>query len=338
MTRLSAIVPATDEPATLAECLRGIRDAEESPEEVIVVEEADRPGPAAARNDGAARAIGDVLVFVDADVVPASDAFVRIRCAFDSDEGLVGLFGAYDSEPAAPGLVSQFRNLLHHHVHNANAGPATTFWAGLGAMRRGTFESSGGFDAERFPHASVEDIELGIRVCAQGGRILLDPEIRGTHLKSWTLAEMLRVDFARRGVPWTRLVLERRAGAAALNLGWRHRLSATACVSAVGCACVGRRRAAGVALGALVVLNSAFYRLLLRRHGPWGAAGGIALHFLHHLTGAAAAGAAAAGVARRRWTRRASGDHPTTSRAGTAPSIANSSRYSGSVFTDQTSC
>ncbi|MGH7896935.1 MAG: acetone carboxylase subunit gamma, partial [Candidatus Binatia bacterium] len=44
---------------------------------------------------------------------------------------------------------SRFRNLLHRHVHQEGAGPATTFWAGLGAIRREAFERVGGFDALR---------------------------------------------------------------------------------------------------------------------------------------------------------------------------------------------
>ena len=301
--RLSAIVPATDDPATLDECLRGIRDADDPPEEVIVVDKAARPGPAAARNDGAAQARGDVLVFVDADVVPARDAFARIRRTFDSDKGLVALFGAYDSEPAAPGLVSQFRNLLHHHVHSTNAGPATTFWAGLGAIRQEAFVAAGGFDADTYSEASIEDIELGLRLHEAGMRVLLDPGLQGKHLKRWTLGEMVYTDFARRGVPWTRLMIERGRDSTALNLGWRHRLSASAAVVSFACGCSGRRRTAAAALGALVWLNGDFYRLLLRRQGPVGAAGGVALLVVHHLTGAAAAGSASADLVARRFTR-----------------------------------
>jgi transposase len=32
--------------------------------------------------------------------------------------------------------VSRFRNLLHHHTHTTHPGPACTFWAGCGAVRR----------------------------------------------------------------------------------------------------------------------------------------------------------------------------------------------------------
>ena len=46
----------------------------------------------------------------------------------------------------------------------------------------------GGFDAERFPFPSVEDVELGLRLSAQGARIGLDPSVRGKHLKAWSFA------------------------------------------------------------------------------------------------------------------------------------------------------
>jgi glycosyltransferase involved in cell wall biosynthesis len=292
--RLSAIVPATDAPPTLARCLAAIAAADDPPEEVIVVDEAGGPGPAAARNEGARRATGDVLVFVDADVEPHRDAFTRLRAAFAADPGLDALFGAYDDDPADPALVSRFRNLLHHHVHRESAGPAETFWAGLGAIRRSAFP---GFDAERYPVASVEDVELGLRLAAGGARIVLDPCVQGRHLKGWTLVTMIHTDFARRGLPWAELLLEHRRGSTALNLGPRHRLSALAVLCLVA-----RRPRLGTA--ALLVLNRRFYALLLRREGPARAAAGVGLHAVHHLTGVAAAATALARSARGRRARR----------------------------------
>jgi hypothetical protein len=288
MPTLAAVVPATDTPATVAECVAAIRSAAEPPEELVVVDRPGSCGPAEARNIGAAQTTAEVIVFVDADVVVHPDAFVRIRHAFRGDAGLVAVFGSYDDAPAAPGTVSRFRNLLHHHVHQQGAGRASTFWAGLGAVRRAAFLEVGGFDAGRFARASVEDIDLGMRLVGRGGRIVLDPQLQGTHLKAWSLPAMVAADFARRGVPWVGLLLRERAAATALNLGWTHRLSAAASVAA---AVAAARRRPGSAAAALVVLlgvNRGFYALLLRRLGPVGAAGGIGLHVVHHLTAAAA--------------------------------------------------
>ena len=41
---------------------------------------------------------------------------------------------------------------------------ARTVWAGLGAIRRKAFEAIKGFDADRYPRPSIEDIELGDRL------------------------------------------------------------------------------------------------------------------------------------------------------------------------------
>jgi GT2 family glycosyltransferase len=286
--RLTAIVPATDRPPTLERCIAAISAADEPPESLIVVDEAPGPGPAAARNRGAAETDADVLVFVDADVEVHRDAFARVRRAFERDPELGAVFGSYDDDPPAPGLVSSFRNLLHHHVHQEGSGPASTFWAGLGAMRRDVFAAHGGFDAERYPRASIEDIELGCRVSAAGVRIELDPGLLGTHLKAWTLRSMVETDFSRRGAPWVALMLGSEASRSALNLGPRHRASAAAVALGAFALARGNRGVAAASLTALRALNRDFYGLLLRRGGPGAAAAGVGLHALHHLTGIAA--------------------------------------------------
>jgi GT2 family glycosyltransferase len=300
MVKVSAIVPASNAPPTLDRCLESIRAADEPPDELIVAEEGD--GPADARNRGAARATGDVLVFVDADVLPHPDVFARIRRAFDERPGLAALFGSYDDSPDDTGLVSQFRNLLHHHVHQTAAGPATTFWAGLGAVRRDVFESVGGFDAARYRVPSVEDIELGGRIVDAGHRIELDPLVQGTHLKRWSLRSMVETDFVRRGVPWVELLLRRGRHSDALNLGWRNRLSALASLVAVISVLRGRYRSAVGALAVLAALNRSFYGFLARRRGRIEAALGVGLHAIHHVTGALSvpAGALAHLLERRR--------------------------------------
>jgi GT2 family glycosyltransferase len=300
MTTLSVVIPATDAPETLSRCLAAIRAAAEPPEEVAVVDRPKGTGPASARNLGASRATHDVLVFIDADVEVAPDAFRRIRRAFASDPGLVALFGSYDDDPERHGLISDFRNLLHHHVHQNGAGAATTFWAGLGAVRRDAFLSVGGFDEERFPRPSIEDIDLGMRLTANGSRIVLDPAIQGKHLKRWTLLDMIQTDLVRRGIPWVELLADSRTSSVTLNLAWRHRLSAAASVGLAASLVARQRRGAVVALAALCALNAPFYVLLWRRRGWQQLLTGIPLHAAHHLAGAVAVPAGAAAYLRKR--------------------------------------
>ena len=287
MTSLSVVIPATDRPPTLARTVAAIRAATAPPEELIVIEEPIGLPPAAARNLGAHRSKGDVLVFIDADVEVHRDTFARLRRAFEDDAELGAIFGSYDDNPERHGLVSDFRNLLHHFVHHESAGRATTFWAGLGAMRREVFHDLGGFE-RRFKHASIEDVELGMRLARAERRILLDPAIQGKHLKRWTLTNMVRTDFLRRGVPWVRLLLVTDSRSTALNLAWRHRASAAASGTLVVALLARQPRAATAAGIAVVLLNLSLYSLLVEKRGWRQGAAGIPLHVLHHLVGIAA--------------------------------------------------
>jgi GT2 family glycosyltransferase len=290
---LAVIVPASDDPPTLARAQTALEAGSRKPDQLLV-ERGPAAGPAAARNQGAAQSDADVLVFVDADVEVHPDALELLERRLSADPELAAVFGAYDEAPEDPGLASQYRNLLHHHVHAGAAGEAETFWSGLGAIRRERFEEAGGFDAERYPQPSVEDIELGMRLRRQGDRIVLDPQIRGRHLKRWTPLSIARTDFARRGVPWTRLLLRQGSGSTALNLGWRRRASAAASVALLGSLLARRPRVAAAAMATSLVLDRDLYALLLRRGGPRLLLAGIPLHQLHQLCAAASVPAALA--------------------------------------------
>ena len=107
--------------------------------------------------------------------------------------------------------MSQFRNLLHHYVHqqgdfHQDTRPAHTFWTGCGMIRREVFLDFGGFDPSLYPRPAIEDIELGYRLTRAGHRILLARDVLATHLKRWSLFEMVRTDIFRRGVPWMLLI------------------------------------------------------------------------------------------------------------------------------------
>jgi glycosyltransferase involved in cell wall biosynthesis len=165
-----------------------------------------RKGPAGARNAGAREASGEILVFIDADVLaPPGTIRALVQLLTDNDE-LDAVFGSYDSEPLDSAVVSQYRNLLHHFVHQTSRQNASTFWAGCGAIRKSSFEKAGAFNADRYRNAMIEDIELGHRMRALGMRIRLQPSIQVKHLKRWTLFQIVRSDIFYRGIPWMRLL------------------------------------------------------------------------------------------------------------------------------------
>jgi Glycosyl transferase family 21 len=294
--RLSVIVPATLEAPTLPRCLAALQAA--GADELLVADDPVGATPALARNRAAERASGDVLVFVDADVVVHRDALDRIRARL-RDPSLDAVFGSYDDAPEAPGAISGFRNLLHHHVHHAGAGAAQSFWTGLGAVRRATFDSAGRLDPRR---RWLEDVELGARLIQAGARIELDPAIQGTHLKRYTLASMLHVDTVERAIPWTDLMLAGRAPHRALNAGGRHRAAALLALGAVGAAAARRPLVSLAALGAFAALNADLYATIARSRGRAEAAAAVPLHLLHHVSATAAIPAGVALHLRKRYS------------------------------------
>ena len=245
-------------------------------------------GPAYARNRGAEAAHGKILFFLDADIVLAPGALRHVATFFQERPDVVAVFGSYDNRPAAPGVVSRYRNLLHHFVHQNGKREASTFWAGCGAIRRSVFEKIGGFDEQRFSRPSIEDIELGYRLRKAGYRILLDKQLQGTHLKRWSLRSMIRTDITCRAVPWSRLIHEAPNASTDLNLQPAQKAS----VALIGMACAFLIMAmawpqalalTALALAGVVFLNRKLYAFFGRQHGILFAAACVPLHLLYYL-------------------------------------------------------
>ncbi|MDX1623924.1 MAG: glycosyltransferase [Gemmatimonadota bacterium] len=307
----SVVVPVRDGGRAFARCLEALADSRFHEYELVVVDDgstddsrgrAERAGarvfetggglgPAAARNLGASEARGRWLLFLDADCAVHADTLARAAAILRSEPRLVALFGSYDADPADPGLVSRYRNLLHHHVHQRGRTEASTFWAGFGAVRRKVFETVGGFDAERYRRPSVEDIDLGVRLRARGHEIRLAPDVQVTHLKSWSLAEMVRTDALRRAAPWTELALRAGGFPRDLNASLRGRAGVAATGGAVACLAASPWAAwllpVGAGLAAVTVaLDIDLFRLLRERGGFRLVAAAVPLHALHHLSAA----------------------------------------------------
>lgn len=315
---ISVIVPAHAASSTIEACLRPLLRQRDHSVEVIVVDDRssddgpaiarrlgaqvvanlDGAGPAAARNTGARLAGGTILFFLDADVVAGEDAIERVRASFRASPDVHAIFGSYDEEPAAREFVSQYRNLLHHFIHQSSDLSSRSFWAGCGAIRADVFRAVGGFDAARFPAPSIEDIDLGRRLSLAGYTIRLERTLQVKHLKRWTWPGMISTDVRRRAYPWSRMILQGGSVPNDLNLRPAHRVS-TALVGFT-CLALGALLAIIVAgLGApavylvlatlmsaaagLVALNWRFYAFLRDRRGWAFALRAMPVHWLYYL-------------------------------------------------------
>ncbi len=303
---ITVVIPVFNDARSLARCLAALANSHLPPAECIVVDDGStdnsasvarragaflnhsprRMGPAAARNRGAAAAQSDLLVFIDSDVCLHPDTLGRIQARFDGDPGLAALIGSYDDEPESPGLVSQYKNLLHHFMHQRSRRDASTFWTGCGAIRRAVFARIGGFD-QRYLRPSIEDIALGHRLRRAGFRIALDTDVQVKHLKRWTLASLTRTDIFDRALPWTRLILRSASLPNDLNLSIAERCNAAAALLLVTLAALlaasGRWAFASGSLLLAAAVPARFCRFVARKCGWLTAAGVAPLHLAYYI-------------------------------------------------------
>lgn len=182
-------------------------------------------GPGAARNLAAEHATGDILWFVDSDVIAHPDGAGHVRRAMSKDN-VGAVFGSYDDAPDGQAWFSRYKNLLHRYHHQRAKREACTFWAGCGAIRADVFREVGGFDVKTYEIPSIEDIELGYRIADTGRRILVEPRLQGKHLKVWSFRNSLSTDIFCRALPWSRLMISREGLTNDLNTSSAERLRA----------------------------------------------------------------------------------------------------------------
>lgn len=304
--RVSVIIPVRDGGDAFRACLAAVSASNPRAHELIVVvdgpdEEASRlaaaagarvialpatVGPARARNLGAAEATGDILFFVDADVVVPPGLFGHVAARLRANPDIAAVIGSYDDAPADPGFLSQYRNLLHHYVHQTAHEEASTFWCGCGAIRRQVFLDTGGFNGG-FSDPSIEDIEFGYRLRRAGHRVRLAKEAQVTHLKRWTPLRLLRTDIFQRAVPWTRLIIRSRVLPNDLNVRTGSRVS-VALVGILGAALAASVQwrwalaVAALAAAGLVAVNAGFYGFLWRVRGPGFMLAALPWHWLYY--------------------------------------------------------
>ncbi|HEY6202685.1 MAG TPA: glycosyltransferase family 2 protein [Candidatus Limnocylindria bacterium] len=158
--------------------LRALR----TPYALHVVEQANG-GPAAARNRGVVDALGELIIFLDDDVVPAADLIAKHREAHRDwpDRVVTGpmLPPAKWRRPSwirweETKLVRQYDAMAAQRFECTYR----QFFTGNASLRRSHFLAAGGFDTD---FRRAEDIELGYRLARRGLRFVFEPSARAWH-------------------------------------------------------------------------------------------------------------------------------------------------------------
>jgi GT2 family glycosyltransferase len=190
----SIIVPTRDRPAQLAACVAALEALDYPAErvEVIVVEDSEGNGAAAARNRGARRARGELVAFTDDDCVPAPGWLRALAGSWPGDPAVaVGGRTVNGLPENACATASQaIVELVYAHY---NAGNRPRFFASNNlAVPAEGFGDVGGFD-ESFRIS--EDREFCDRWLRSGRRLAFAPDALLEHRPALDLHEFVQRHF-----------------------------------------------------------------------------------------------------------------------------------------------
>lgn len=194
-SRVSFIIPVLNDARRLAMCLQSIRRtlAAQGLVEIVVVDNGSTDGSAdvarrlgatvivaeqgrvsTLRNLGAARAIGDILAFVDADhEIAAGWVMAALDTLGQPDAGAAGAL-------CQPPLDGTWVQRAYGYLRGRPRGRRDVEWLGSGnlAVWRHVFDQLRGFDASL---EACEDVELCGRIRAAGYRVISDARLDNVH-------------------------------------------------------------------------------------------------------------------------------------------------------------
>jgi glycosyltransferase involved in cell wall biosynthesis len=213
----SIVIPTYNNDAQLMQCLHALsqQNVESSLFEIIVVNDGGNEklikkmkadltevpiryyyqvnkGPAAARNLGISKAMGEIILFLDDDSLPRENWLQATINAWKEHPKYDGI-GGYTSSRATDSILSSvnkdiFNWYLNKNVDKENCSFLSTHNAGY---KKCALERVGMFD-ERFKKASGEDRNLNRKIVDSGGKLRLDRSIYVYHDREISLKSFMR--------------------------------------------------------------------------------------------------------------------------------------------------
>lgn len=211
----SIVVPAFNSEKTIKECLSALLN-QEIECEVIVVDDGSKDntaniarefkkvkvfqqknkGPASARNFGAKKAEGEVVVFVDSDCIAEKNFVKEMLSQFEEDKEVEGVQGAYKTrQKELIALFEQFE-IEERYKKMRNRKEIDFIATYAAAYKKKYFLKEGGFD-ERFPIASGEDIDFSYSLHEKGKKLVFNEKAVVFHYHPVSLKHYLKTKFLR---------------------------------------------------------------------------------------------------------------------------------------------
>lgn len=225
--KYSIIIPTHNRIHALKEALENIYSIEYESFEVIVVIDGSTDGTdkmlsefpcsvithkkslkvCVSRNDGAKIAKGEVLIFLDDDMLVPKNIFEVMDNIFYKNNEYDALFGPFSPNQRFKNFASEFKNHYMHYAFYMLPERVYLLVGGSTAIRKSVFDKYGGFD-ENYFYPYGEDHDLGVRIGFEH-KIYRCREYMPEHIKHYTWKKVLKCDFDR-AVAFIRLILRKR--------------------------------------------------------------------------------------------------------------------------------
>jgi len=177
-----------------------VRIAKKYPVRVIQLEK--NGGPAKARNIGVREAMGDIIFFLDSDVIVTDGTIKEVKDYFIRNPSVNCVIGVCETEPLNKGFVPKYMAMFEFvHLIDTKDDKVSVFAPRCGAVKKDFFEKIGGYN-ESYKGADVEDFELARRI-TKSDSIILNQKIRVKHQFA-NFKQAVR-NYFKRAVMWVRL-------------------------------------------------------------------------------------------------------------------------------------
>lgn len=203
---LSIVIPCYNAEKTIGRTLESVFSSSFKNFEVIVADDASTDGtieavkkfrarivqakknmgPAFARNQGARLAKGEIIVFIDADVLVEKNTLEKISARLEGKKIPV-LQAIYSKDCPMKNFASQYQNLYqHYNFFSIKSGTIQTVNTYCVALRKKDFIE---FNVAQ---RTSEDSEWGYKLSSQNREIFLDKGIQVKHLQEFSLGKILK--------------------------------------------------------------------------------------------------------------------------------------------------
>jgi len=222
LPKISVVIPFKNSEAVLHRCLAAIYDSSSLPYEVIVVDDhaedgsvgiaesfpcillhnTNNYGVASARNLGADEASGDIILFIDSDIMLKKNTIEKLLLCykrFDMD----GAVGVLSADIEFSGFYSQYKNLWMRYTYLRMQGEFPPFYSSVASIKRTAFEKTDGF-SEKYRKPDVEDTDFGNHLFECDCVVRLCPEVEVVHIKEYSFLQLVTTNL-KRGVGLSRV-------------------------------------------------------------------------------------------------------------------------------------